>query len=177
MGLFNKRFQKCFKYLLLKLFRIRWYRLKSSLLSNRVSMLLEAWQISTKKKDFELHLGISVKSITIIKLLAKRGLEINFVSLIFLHIGGSLLSLGKEKKGSLRNLAKAVGHKVSTLPGRGKKKNKEESFGAIPESTTGISGSEFTTVTRSSHARHDADPGVISDDEDEFRVIVKKIIL
>ncbi|XP_021953772.1 rab11 family-interacting protein 1 isoform X2 [Folsomia candida] len=81
-------------------------------------------------------------------------------------MGGSLLSLGKEKKGSLRNLAKAVGHKVSTLPGRGKKKNKDESFGAIPEST-GISGSEFVTVKRSN--RHDADPGVISDDEDEFR--------
>ncbi len=77
--------------------------------------------------------------------------------------------MGKEKKGSLRNLAKAVGHKVSTLPGRGKKKNKDESFGAIPES--GISGTEFVTVKRSNNPRHhDADPGVISDDEDEFRV-------
>lgn len=69
-------------------------------------------------------------------------------------------------------MAKAVGHKVSTLPGRGKKKNKDESFGAIPEST-GISGSEFVTVKRSN--RHDADPGVISDDEDEFRVLIVKL--
>jgi hypothetical protein len=78
------------------------------------------------------------------------------------------LSLGKEKKGSIKNLARAVGHKVSTLPGRGKKKKDKEDFGPIPEQTS-VSGSTFAVVSRSSH-RHDADPGVISDDEDEFRV-------
>lgn len=87
-------------------------------------------------------------------------------------LGGSLISL-KEKKGSIKNLAKAVGHKVSTLPGRGKKKHKDDSFGAInqiPEQSISNSAT-FAKVDRfSSSSRHDADPGVISDDEDEFRV-------
>jgi len=83
-------------------------------------------------------------------------------------MGGSLLSLGKEKKASIKNLAKAVGHKVSTLPGRGKKKHKDDVFGVIPEQTS-ISGSEFVRAHRGSVRSDVADPGVISDDEDEFR--------
>ena len=80
--------------------------------------------------------------------------------------GGSLLSLrGKEKKGGLKNLAKAVGSKVSTLPGRGKKKPKEDPFGTIPEQ-------QVYTGRRQDHG--EADPGVVSDDEDEFRVRTKK---
>jgi hypothetical protein len=65
-------------------------------------------------------------------------------------------------------LAKAVGNKVSTLPGRGKKKHKDESFGAIPEQSS-VSGSAFAKVQRSS-GHFEADPGVISDEDDEFRV-------
>lgn len=84
-------------------------------------------------------------------------------------IGGSLLSLGKEKKGSLKNLAKAVGHKVSTLPGRGKKKKGEDTFSTIPEMGGGFS-SDFAKVNNPANARTQPDPGVISDDEDEFRV-------
>jgi len=80
-------------------------------------------------------------------------------------LGGSLLSLGKEKKSSIKNLAKAVGSKVSTLPGRGRKKNKDDSFGSIPEQSS-VSGLVFQKVQRNS----EADPGVISDDDDEFRV-------
>jgi len=69
--------------------------------------------------------------------------------------------LGKEKKG-LKTFAKAVSHKVSTLPGRGKKK--DETFGTIPEQQT---------YNRPNHNRNEAnvDAGVISDEEDDFRVI------
>lgn len=71
---------------------------------------------------------------------------------------------GKEgKKGGLKNLAKAVGNKVSTLPGRGRKKHGDDQFGTIPEQ-------QVYTGKKQSH--EDADPGVISDDEDEFRVLI-----
>jgi len=79
-------------------------------------------------------------------------------SLLFL--GGSLLSLKSKDGKGLKSLAKSVGHKVSTLPGRGKKKKKEDPFGSIPE--------QKIQVTKQSVG--EADPGVISDDEDEFRV-------
>ena len=89
--------------------------------------------------------------------------------MFFLHgncvIGGSLLSLGKETKG-LKTFAKAVSHKVSTLPGRGKKKKGEEPFGTIPEQHA---------YNRPKQNRNEADPGVVSDDEDEFRVSLDRI--
>jgi hypothetical protein len=69
--------------------------------------------------------------------------------------------LGKEKKG-LKSLVKSVGNKVSTLPGRGKKKEKNDSFGAIPEQ-------RMYANELNNQAKKDSDPGVISD-EDEFRV-------
>jgi len=77
----------------------------------------------------------------------------------YIFLGGSLLSLGKEKKG-LKKLAKAVGNKVATLPGR-KKKVKDDAFGTIPEQYSNLGMKQN---------RHEADPGVISDDEDDFRV-------
>jgi len=74
--------------------------------------------------------------------------------------------LGKEKKG-LKKFAKAVGNKVATLPGRGKKKVKDDGFGTIPEQYSNLG---------SRQNRHEADPGVISDDEDDFRVILPFLI-
>lgn len=80
--------------------------------------------------------------------------------MVIFCLGGSLLSLGKEKK-SLKSLVKSVGNKVSTLPGRGKKKGRDDAFGAIPEQTT------FNSKNKKLN-KHDADPGVLSDEEDEF---------
>lgn len=90
----------------------------------------------------------------------------------FSFIGGSLLSLkAKGDKKSLKGLAKAVGNKVnkvSTLPGRGhKKRHNDDSFGAIPEQ---LSYTANRTGSLRRQPTNDADPGVISDEEDEFRV-------
>ncbi len=74
--------------------------------------------------------------------------------------------MGKEKKG-LKSFAKAVTHKVSTLPGRGKKKHKDEGFGTIPEQHA---------YKQPNQSRNEADPGVVSDDEDEFRVTPKSSV-
>ncbi|CAL8104819.1 unnamed protein product [Orchesella dallaii] len=101
--------------------------------------------------------------------LKKDGIRASFGQLsqkVGSSIGGSLLSLkGKDKKG-LKSFAKAVGNKVSTLPGRGHKKRHDDNFGAIPEQQTYTNN---TTNSNQKHPMNEADPGVISDDEDEFR--------
>lgn len=75
--------------------------------------------------------------------------------------GGSLLSIGSiEKRKGLKKLAKSIGSKV-----KGKSRNKlNDSFN---DETIG----EYRPRERSSiQARGEADPGVVSDEEDEFTV-------
>lgn len=117
--------------------------------------------------------------------LKKDGIRASFGQLsqkVGSSIGGSLLSLkGKGDKKGIKSFAKAVGskvNKVSTLPGRGhKKKGLDDNFGAIPEqqsgSSTNLAVSKNFTMGGGGggyhHRNSEADPGVISDDEDEFR--------
>ncbi|CAG7827069.1 unnamed protein product [Allacma fusca] len=135
----------------------KWYTLRSK----------PGQEKKTKERgELEVRIGFTVRSAaagSLSDLSKKDGLRSSFgqLSSMASSVGGSLLSLrGKEKKGGLKNLAKAVGSKVSTtLPRRDKKKHSEDQFGTIPEQ-------QVYSSKKQSHA--DADPGVISDDEDEF---------
>lgn len=77
--------------------------------------------------------------------------------------GGSLLSIGSiEKRKGLKKLAKSIGNKV-----KGKSQSKNKLNDSFNESTLG----EYRPRERSSiQVRGDADPGVVSDEEDEFTV-------
>lgn len=75
-------------------------------------------------------------------------------------IGGSLLSIGSlEKRKGLKKLAKSIGNRV-----KGKSKNKldKNEFDEIDEHYIKPSGQE----------PGEADPGVISEDDDEFAVSI-----
>lgn len=77
-------------------------------------------------------------------------------------IGGSLLSIGSlEKRKGLKKLAKSIGNKV-----KGKSKNRLDS-GHLDEKEE----HQFTRITRQEPG--EADPGVISEDEDEFTVSMR----
>lgn len=89
-----------------------------------------------------------------------------------LGLGGSLLSLNAfEKRKSLKKFAKSLGSKVHIS---GKKKDKHADADSVSSSisslsTTGTSRFEETNRRFSSTQAHgDADPGVISEDDDEF---------
>lgn len=73
-------------------------------------------------------------------------------------IGGSLLSIGSlEKRKGLKKLAKSIGNKV-----KGKSKTKLDK--------NGLDEREEHEILPSQQEPGEADPGVISEDEDEFTV-------
>lgn len=87
-----------------------------------------------------------------------------------LGLGGSLLSLGTlEKRKGLKNFAKSMGSKMH-ISGKKKDKNKDNDTGSITGSISSIGtpGSEAFAPRRFGQTAGDADPGVISEDEDEF---------
>lgn len=88
-----------------------------------------------------------------------------------LGIGGSLLSLGTlEKRKGLKNFAKSLGSKVH-ISGKSKKdKHKEQDNESVTDSITSIGtpGSESFAPRRFGQTAGDADPGVISEDDEEF---------
>lgn len=78
-------------------------------------------------------------------------------------IGGSLLSIGSlEKRKGLKKLAKSIGNKV-----KGKSKNRLD-----VDNLDEKEEHQFTRITRQEPG--EADPGVISEDEDEFTVSVRE---
>lgn len=79
-------------------------------------------------------------------------------------IGGSLLSIGSlEKRKGLKKLAKSIGNKV-----KGKSKNRLD-----VDNLDEKEEHHFTKITRQEPG--EADPGVISEDEDEFTVSTNQI--
>lgn len=88
-----------------------------------------------------------------------------------LGLGGSLLSLGTlEKRKGLKNFAKSMGSKLH-INGKSSKKDKQKDGESISDSVSSIGtpGSEAFAPRRFGQVAGEADPGVVSeDDEDEF---------
>lgn len=134
--------------------RARWYKLQS--------------KPGKEKKDkdrgeLEVRVAFTVKAGSLTDLSKK---EKNKSST--LGLGGSLLSLNTlEKRKSLKKFAKSIGSKMHIT---GKKKDKDTDSISSSISSLSMTGSNRFDDRRfeGTQARGDADPGVISEDEDEF---------
>lgn len=139
--------------------RARWFKLQSKPGKEKKDK---------QRGDLEVRVAFTVKAGSLTDLSKK---EKNKSST--LGIGGSLLSLNAfEKRKSLKNFAKSLGSKVH-LSGKKKDKhggdNDSISSSISSLSTTGTTRFEEANRRYSSTQAHgDADPGVISEDDDEF---------
>ncbi|XP_070491755.1 rab11 family-interacting protein 2 isoform X2 [Chironomus tepperi] len=137
--------------------RSRWFKLQS--------------KPGQEKKDkdrgeLEVRTSFTVKAGSLSDL-SKKDKNKSSLSNITGSVGGSLLSLGAiEKRKSLKKFAKSLGTKMHVT---GKKK--KDKGGDDTESYTGSFSSIGTPnlgMKRGSFRNENADPGVISEDEDEF---------
>lgn len=134
--------------------RARWYKLQSKPGKDK------------KDKDrgeIEVRVAFTVKAGSLTDLSKK---EKNKSST--LGLGGSLLSLNTlEKRKSLKKFAKSIGSKMHIT---GKKKDKDtESISSSVSSLSMTGSNRFDNMRfEGTQARGDADPGVISEDDDEF---------
>lgn len=115
----------------------------------------------------EVKIGFTVKSgsLTDLSKKEKHKSSIGQLSHVAQSVGGSLLSLGSaEKRKGIKKFARSIGSKIH-LKG---KKNKDDpddnsSFGSVS------SFKQTFNKFESSQTKEDADPGVVSD-EDDFTV-------
>lgn len=136
--------------------RARWYKLQSKPGKDK------------KDKDrgeLEVRIAFTVKAGSLTDLSKK---EKNKSST--LGLGGSLLSLNTlEKRKSLKKFAKSIGSKMHIS---GKKKDKDTDSISSSISSLSMTGNNRFDERRfdggGTQVRGDADPGVISEDEDEF---------
>lgn len=134
--------------------RARWYKLQSKPGKEKKDK---------QRGDLEVRVAFTVKAGSLTDLSKK---EKNKSST--LGLGGSLLSLNTlEKRKSLKKFAKSIGSKMHIS---GKKKEKDNDSISSSISSLSMTGSNRFDDRRfeGTQARGDADPGVISEDEDEF---------
>uniref|UniRef100_A0A182RVT5 Uncharacterized protein n=1 Tax=Anopheles funestus TaxID=62324 RepID=A0A182RVT5_ANOFN len=156
--------------------RARWYKLESKDREKK------------KEKDrgeLEVRISFTVKAGSLTDL-SKKEKSKSSISNLASSVGGSLLSIGAiEKRKGLKKIAKSIGSKMH-ISGMGKKEHRKERDGADDtsmysgsySSLAGAGGGSATPSTASLHPSSggrqskqtfgDADPGVISEDEDEF---------
>ncbi|KAK4316605.1 hypothetical protein Pmani_012247 [Petrolisthes manimaculis] len=132
--------------------RNRWHRLKGKPEKDRKKGEKE-------RGELEFKVAFTVKSGSLLDVSNKKDKNKSITSLK--NLGGSLMSLGNKEKANLKSFAKSVSHRIDKIAHKpGKKKNRKGSDGnqGFPQEL-GVSRQ---------HAG-DADPGVISDsDEDDF---------
>jgi len=140
--------------------RSKWYKLQSKPGKDK------------KDKDrgeLEIRIAFTVKSGSLMDLSKKEKKGSTLGSSLGLG-GGSLLSINTlEKKKKLKDFAKSLGSKVH-LTGKPKKDKQNIDNGSISGSVSSIGtpGSGVFAPRRFGQSAGDADPGVISEDEDEF---------
>lgn len=119
--------------------------------------------------ELEVRIGFNVKagSLTDLNKKEKKGSTLGLGA----NIGGSLLSIGTlEKRKSLAKFAKSLGSKVH-ISGKSKKDKYNAESGSNSNSVSSIGstpGSGSFAPRRFGQTVGDADPGVISEDDDEF---------
>lgn len=141
--------------------RSRWFKLQSK----------PGKEKKKERGELEVRIAFTVKAGSLTDL-SKKEKNKSSISNLASNVGGSLLSIGAiEKRKSLKKFAKSLGSKVH-ISGIGKKKNKESDMATDDGSFTGSYSSIGTpSGLQSRQSRQtfgDADPGVISEDEDEF---------
>ncbi|XP_042206215.1 rab11 family-interacting protein 1-like [Homarus americanus] len=130
--------------------RNRWHRLKGKPEKDRKKGEKERGELETK-------VAFIVKSGSLLDV-SKKEKNKSITSLK--HLGGSLMSLGNKEKANLKSFAKSVSHKIDKIAHKpGKKKSRKESRDS--------QGFPQELMQSRQHAG-DADPGVISDSDDDF---------
>lgn len=140
--------------------RNRWYTLQSKL----------GKENKKERGELEVRVAFLVKagSLTDLSKKDKHKSSIGHLSQVAQSVGGSLLSLGTlEKSKGIKKFAKSIGSKINV---KHKKKSSEsdvDSIGSI-NSLKRRTGTYDNAFKDSKQVAGDADPGVISEDEDEF---------
>ncbi|XP_059615946.1 rab11 family-interacting protein 1 [Phlebotomus argentipes] len=138
--------------------RSRWFKLTSK----------PGKENKKERGELEVRISFTVKAGSLTDL-SKKEKHKSSLGQLASNAGGSLLSLGTlEKRKKLKNFAKSLGSKVH-LSGKSKKEKKVVDSDSMSGSfsSIGTPGSgQFQR--RSGQTMGDADPGVISEDEDEF---------
>lgn len=139
--------------------RSRWYKLASK----------PGKENKKERGELEVRISFTVKAGSLTDL-SKKEKHKSSLGQMASNVGGSLLSLGTlEKRKGLKNFAKSLGSKVH-LSGKSKKEKKGQDSDSMSGSfsSIGTPGSGQFQQRRSGQTMGDADPGVISEDEDEF---------
>lgn len=119
--------------------------------------------------ELELRTQFTVKAGSLSDL-SKKDKNKSSLSNIASSVGGSLLSLGTiEKRKGLKKFAKSLGSKMH-VTGKKKKDKGENDTESYTGSFSSLGTPSLGIKNRNSSFRHEgnADPGVISEDEDEF---------
>lgn len=115
--------------------------------------------------ELEVRIGFTVKEGSLTDL-SKKEKHKSSLSSIAQNVGGSLMSIGSiEKRKGLKKFAKNLGSKMNLT-----KKDKKSDSSSLSGSIGNLKSSALSTPDHSTPKRlaGEADPGVISEDEDEF---------
>lgn len=115
--------------------------------------------------ELEVKIGFTVKEGSLNDL-SKKEKHKSSLSSVAQNVGGSLMSIGSiEKRKSLKKFAKNLGSKMNLT-----KKDKKSDSSSLGGSVGNLRASVVSTPDTSTPKRSptEADPGVISEDEDEF---------
>ncbi|KAK7069217.1 hypothetical protein SK128_011836 [Halocaridina rubra] len=111
-----------------------------------------------ERGELEIRVAFTVRSGSLLDITSKKEKNKSITSLK--NLGGSLMSLGNKEKASIKNFAKSVSHKIDKIAHKpGKKKSRKESRDSqgFPQE-----------LMQSRQRAGDADPGVISDSDEDF---------
>lgn len=115
--------------------------------------------------ELEVRIGFTVKEGSLTDL-SKKDKHKSSLSSIAHNVGGSLMSIGSiEKRKGLKKFAKNLGSKMNLT-----KKDKKSDSSSLSGSIGNLKSSALSTPDHSTPKRlaGEADPGVISEDDDEF---------
>lgn len=118
-----------------------------------------------KRGELEVKIGFTVKEGSLSDL-SKKDKHRSSLSSIAQNVGGSLMSIGSiEKRKGLKKFAKNLGSKINL-----NKKEKKSDSSSLSGSIGNLKNSALSTPEHSTPKKlaGEADPGVISEDEDEF---------
>ncbi|KAI5635762.1 c2 domain-containing protein [Phthorimaea operculella] len=135
--------------------RNRWYTLQGK--SGKES--------DKNRGELEVRLAFTVKEGSLTDL-SKKDKHKSSLSSLTKNVGGSLMSIGSiEKRKSIKKFAQNLGSKMNLT-----KKDKKSDSSSLSGSIGNLKSSALSSPDHSTPKRppSDADPGVISEDEDEF---------
>ncbi|GBP29299.1 Rab11 family-interacting protein 1 [Eumeta japonica] len=135
--------------------RNRWYTLRGK----------PGKENDKNRGELEVKIAFTVKEGSLTDL-SKKEKHKSSLSSIAQNVGGSLMSIGSiEKRKGLKKFAKNLGSKINL-----NKKDKKADSSSLSGSISNLRSSALSTPEHSTPKRsqNEADPGVISEDEDEF---------